>query len=301
MKKIAVFLICLISVASLEARDYVFKTKLYGNWILNDATNTVSFQNKNYAVIRLEETNSGYKLACILGNEKRLFEIYATETNAYLIEYQDQADIYVAKEVEKKEKTKPTISHDGFGELDVDEMIKTLAQDPDYFYRLTNAPAQYRQQIIGRVSEILQMAKRHKMRISASGEVTFGNPGGVNDKYKSTGTFNKKRGKIIYDENTINNFAYYILCEVARNTKTSTYDYFSEIEAGIKERENKRASLDAWKRGNSTNIKWVQVLKTEIIIDTYQPQQNEPSTQEPQQRTSTPQNILKKDPNFKIK
>lgn len=281
MKNIIIILICLSSFAHMSAKDYTFKTKLYGDWILNDITNTVTFRDKSYTVVQVDQKNTSFVVSCIYLSDKRLFEIYTTETNIYLVEYEDQADVNVKTYIERvrqeatKEATKPSISHERFGNLDIDEMIEVLVQNPDYFYGLTGASTKYRQQILERTMEILQMSKQFKVSISMNGTYSFANPNGVNDKYKSSGEFSQKGmlglGGTKMDNNAINNLAFFTIGKVAMeiyNRYGADRAYLKEVETRLKIAEiekSQEADIEAWKRGSLTNIKWIQVLKTEII------------------------------------
>jgi hypothetical protein len=113
---------------------------------------------------------------------------------------------------------------------------------------MTGADPKYRDAVITRMSEILDMSKQHGLRVDPTGTYTFDNPldgkVGVNDKYKSTGKFNKKGflglGGVKDDDNNINNLAYFALDKIIRGSSELTAqdtpdftNYLAEVDNRI--------------------------------------------------------------------
>jgi hypothetical protein len=114
---------------------------------------------------------------------------------------------------------------------------------------MTGADPKYRDAVITRLSEILNMSKEHGMKVDLAGNYIFNNPAngkeGVNEKYKSTGKFKKKGifglGGTNMDDNALNNLAYYTIEKLIRQQQTnpSSLDdtqytsHMAEVEARL--------------------------------------------------------------------
>ncbi len=248
MKKILSICLCFLFVISnIEAKEFVYKTKLHGDFIFNDTTNKIIFGGKTYVYPEIQEIENGFKMYCIQGDEIILFELYKTNTGVYLVEYKNDTDDQKPKGA--------TLYYEGIGEIDVNEIASNIVQNKErYLDEAGVTNSNDRAEVMKRVADAIRLINKGGVRVSASGTYTFTDPGF--DHLKSTGQFNKKLGGAYKkDDNYYNNLAFSVIGQAARsgNANPSYEDYTPEELARL--RYSKLKHTQSWR----------QVLKAEVI------------------------------------
>lgn len=187
--------------------------------------------------------------------------------------------------IEQQQPTYKKINVEGLGEFDPEALRTKFAQDPDSWYNLTGADPKYRNDIITRMGEILDLSKEYGLNVDNTGTYTFANPAangvGINDKYKSTGQFPRKGifgiGKRKMDDNAINNLAYFTIGKLIRGDQNipgsqsgtspagGNDAYLSDVEARLKlaEQEEQNGTSRGIRKGVDS-INWEDFVGTGI-------------------------------------
>lgn len=243
MKKILFICLYLLLISNVEAKEYVYRTKLYGDFIFNDVTNRIIFRGVSYIYIKSEESENGFNVHCTLNEKKRMFELYSTETSSYLVEYEIN--------IENKQKKVPTLYYEGIGEISADEITSNVARNKDLYFLSTGADDKDQNEVMKRVSDIIRLIKKGGLNANANGTYSFSDPEFA--YLKSTGELKKSTfGKYKKDDNYYNNLAFNIIGQAINDT-SGIDSPFTEEERFILEQI--KAGLPVWK----------QVLKTEIV------------------------------------
>jgi hypothetical protein len=126
------------------------------------------------------------------------------------------------------------------------------------------------------------MSKQYGVKVDPAGTYTFDNPlngeAGVNDRFKSTGKFNKKGifglGGVKNDDNTINNLAYFAIYKMIRdraNGKTATTgsranaDYLAQIDAELQSTQQASQSAATVYKTGMGAIDWNNFVRNGIF------------------------------------
>lgn len=243
MKKILFTCLCLLFISNLEAKEYVYKTKLYGDFIFNDITNRIVFRRVSYIYTKSEEIENGFNVHCTLNGKKRMFELYSTETSSYLVEYEIN--------IEDKKTKGVTLYYEGIGEISANEITSNVARNKDLYFLNTGADDKDQNEIMRRVSDIIRLINKGGLKVNANGAYSFNDPEFAH--LKSKGEFNKSTfGKYKKDGNYYNNLAFNIIGQAIKDASQND-SLFTEEERFML--EQMKAGLPVWK----------QVLKTEIV------------------------------------
>lgn len=184
-----------------------------------------------------------------------------------------------AGKIEEPNKTYQKINVDGLGEFDPEELRTRLAQDPDKWFTATGADAKHRSAVITRIGEILDMSKQYGVKVDPAGTYTFNNPLngeiGVNDKFKSSGKFQKKGifglGGIKDNDNTINNLAYYAIDKMIRGDQSNptsgeaNADYLSQIDAELQAAQQAPAAAATTYKTGMGAVDWNNFVRNGIF------------------------------------
>ncbi len=150
------------------------------------------------------------------------------------------------------------IDVEGLGQVDPENLITRFSQNPNQWFATTGAAPKYRDAVITRMGQILDMGKKYGMKLDNTGTFTFQNPiegdAGVNDIYKSTGQFPKKGifgiGGTRMDDNAINNLAYHAIEQMIRNQGNQGNQ--TAIPNSL-DNPDLLSRVDAWKQTSTTN------------------------------------------------
>lgn len=252
MKKVLLICILLCFTFNIEAKDHVYKTKLLGDFVFNDLTNKITFNGKNYSLYNYETTEDGFKMFCLLDSKRRLFELYTSETGAYLVEYYDRSN----KVQSEKKSIGATLYYEGVGEISADAIASNIARNKEMYLDDTGIDnSNDRIEIMKRVSDAIRLIKKGNVRLSSTGTYSFNDP--EFSHLASTGKFNKKIwGSNKKDDNYYNNLAFSIISKAINdesyNLNNSSSSYTPE-------------ELQRIKDANDGTIDWGQVYKTEVV------------------------------------
>jgi hypothetical protein len=135
--------------------------------------------------------------------------------------------------------------------------------------------------VLTRIGEILDMSKQYGVKVDLAGTYTFDSPlngeVGVNDKFKSTGKFNKKGifglGGVKNEDNTINNLAYFAIDKMIRGGnkgKTGSTgsranaDYLAQIDAELQTAQQTPPAATVYKTGMGA-VDWNNFVRNGIF------------------------------------